>query len=249
MPKKKYRCEETLDLEDYIQQKEEREKLQLGSKTYDKCSALESEILDQQFDTDEYGYARPDKFVTPIEASLVRIEEFFNQVIAPLLPKTLRIQLDRNGLMIWDYEYGIERRYHLQQVDPLHSEYSMHTAEDQFAFLVAEAEAKAMKERTVIRRGEWYQLPDQVFDRYTMHFEKGGVVPCGLQSGEDNIPYYNDGTPAIVGLGEYIWSRPAICALAPNYELEHGVKILHHIHETLRLKAGRDEAYGRTYGR
>tara|TARA_A100000172_G_scaffold54239_1_gene34497 strand:- start:748 stop:1197 length:450 start_codon:yes stop_codon:yes gene_type:complete len=119
MPKKKYRCEETLDLEDYIQQKEEREKLQLGSKTYDKCSALESEILDQQFDTDEYGYARPDKFVTPIEASLVRIEEFFNQVIAPLLPKTLRIQLDRNGLMIWDYEYGIERRYHLQQVDPL----------------------------------------------------------------------------------------------------------------------------------
>tara|TARA_A100000172_G_scaffold54239_1_gene34496 strand:- start:449 stop:793 length:345 start_codon:yes stop_codon:yes gene_type:complete len=114
---------------------------------------------------------------------------------------------------------------------------------------VAEAEAKAIKERTVIRRGEWYQLPDQVFDRYTMHFEKGGVVPCGLQSGEDNIPYYNDGTPAIVGLGEYIWSRPAICALAPNYELEHGVKILHHIHETLRLKAGRDEAYGRTYGR
>lgn len=83
----------------------------------------------------------------------------------------------------------------------------MYTAEDELSFLVAEAEAeaKAMNKRIVLRRGEWYELLDQVFDRYTMHFEKCGVVPCGLQSEEDKILYFNDVRPAIIGLGEFIF--------------------------------------------
>ena len=224
-----------------------RETITLGRKTYEKCTPEESEVLDNQFDEDAYGMNFTSEYVTPLEASNIKIEEFFNQVIAPLLPKSLRIQIDRNSMMIFDYKHGIERRYTLTTTEPLNSEYSMHTAEDEFAFLVAEAEQQMMKKQTVLRRGEWYQLPDQTFDRYTMHFEKGGVVPCGLQNGDDNIPYFNNGTPAIIGLGEYIFSRPAISALAPNYDLEHGVKMIHHIHETLRLKSARSEAYRRTY--
>ena len=224
-----------------------RQTIQLNKKTYEKCTPLESEILDNQFDNDAYGWASEEEYLSPIEASLVRLEELMNQVLAPLLPDDLEIFMNRFGLRVIDHKHGVERYFDLRTVDPIGAKYSMATAKNEFEFVKAEAEAKAINEKTVLRRGEWWQMPDAKYNRYQMVFEKGGTVPCGLQSGHDNIPAYLGGRDCLIGLGEYIWSRPAIAALSKTFDLQEGTEICHHMHEYYRLKHGRNEANRRTY--
>ena len=224
------------------------ETITINKKTYEKCSPLESEILDLQFDVDAYGWADDEKLVSPVDASMNRIEELLNQVLAPLLPDNIEITMTQTQLHIVDQKHGVERTYNLCKVEPTNSKYSMTEGRNQFEILHAEAERKRIEEKTVVSRGEWYQIPNQPFNRYNLLFRNGGTVPCGLQDGRDNIPSYYRGTNCLVGLGEYIFSRPAVAAMDKDFNLERGTEILDLIHERLRLKAGRNEALRRTYG-
>jgi hypothetical protein len=225
-----------------------RETLTINKKKYEKCTPIESEILDIQFDRDEYGWSSKDKFISPEDASMNRIEELLNQVLAPLLPDNIEITMTRSQLFIADHENGVERVFTLQRCEPTYATQSMTTAKNKFEFLVAEAERKRISEKTIVSRGEWFQMPDAKYNRYSMVFRNGGTVPCGLQDGTDNVPSHNRGLDCLIGLGEYVWSRPAIAALDKDFDLEKGTEILDLIHERLRLKAGRSEAYRRTYG-
>ena len=225
------------------------ETVTIRKKTYEKCTPEEHEILDIQHDNDEYGWASEKEYITPIEASLYKIGELLNQVLAPLLPDDMEITVNRNGITIVDHEHCIERYYNLYKTEPTTAEYSITNAMNQFELLVAEAQRKMIEEKTVLTRGEWHQIPDQKYNRYNMLFKNGGTVPCGLQDGRDNIPAIVNTEDVLLGLGEYVWSRPAIAALDKDYDLVKGTEILDLIHDKLRLKAGRDEAYRRTYGR
>ena len=64
-----------------------------------------------------------------------------------------------------------------------------------------------------------------------------------MPSGEDCVPArfngdveFND-TFALIGLGEFVWSRPAVAALDPDNDLEKGSEILSIIHDHYRMKA------------
>ena len=221
-----------------------RETMTINNMTYEKCDPIESEILDLQFDQDEYGWGEKKQFISPVDASMNRIEELINQILAPLLPDSMEITMTPDRLFIADYEHGVERTYILSKYVPTNVAHSMTTAKKVFDQLTTEADRKRIEEKTIVRRGEWWKMPNAKYNRYGMIFRNGGTVPCGLEDGTDNIPALE----FLIGRGEYVWSRPAIAALDKDFDLEKGTEILDLIHERLRLKAGRSEAYRRTYG-
>ena len=65
----------------------------INKKTYEKCSPEESEMLDIQFDTDDYGWASEKEYITPIEASLYKIGELLNHCLLYTSPSP------RDGLL------------------------------------------------------------------------------------------------------------------------------------------------------
>ena len=232
----------------------------IKGESWEKCDAFESEILDKLHDEDarglasgvgysayDYGVLEPVELTTPIQASQYELEEFFNQILGPICPKHVEIFMDRAGLWIIDKKHNIERYYSLQTVEPTTRKDSITKIDAEFMQLREDAK-KAINEIKEVRRGEWYKLPGSKYDRYQLLFEAGGTVPCGLPDGTDCVPAHFNDRDFLIGQGEYLFSRPAVAAMSDSFDLIEGTKILHHIHEQLRLRRGREEAHRRTYG-
>ena len=228
----------------------------IRGESWEKCSSTESEILDVLHDVDYRGWAagtgidgvlEPLELTTPIQASQYELEEFFNQILGPICPAHVKIFMDRAGLWIIDKKHNIERYYALQTVEPTTRKDSITKIDAEFMQLREDAK-KAINEIKEVRRGEWYKLPGSKYDRYQLLFEAGGTVPCGLPDGTDCVPANFNDLDCLIGQGEYLFSRPAVAALSDSFDLIEGTRILHYIHEQLRLRRGREEAHRRSYG-
>lgn len=198
--------------------------------------------LDSMIDEDKLKLSS-EREMTDFERSEYELGDFINLVINPLLPDWLTINYNKKCFQICDKRRGIEYTYVKWQITPIVSPDSLTRCKDDFERkkLIAQKRQKLGK-KTKIKRGEFFFYPQLEFNRLNMEFEEGGVVPCGLPNGADCVPAKLGDTDALLGLGEFVWCRPAAAALDPNFDLEKGLEVLNQIHEEYRLKA-RKEGY------
>jgi hypothetical protein len=201
------------------------------------------ELLDQMMDEDELEL-RSDKKENSFDVSSREVEDLINHIFASIAPDWLSIDCNRKQILITDRKRGIEYVYSKWAVTPIVAPDSLTRGRDEFEVqkIIAQ-KRKELGKKIFVRRGKWTFEPELEYNRLNLTFEEGGSVPCGLPSGEDCVPArfngdveFND-TFALIGLGEFVWSRPAVAALDPDNDLEKGSEILSIIHDHYRMKA------------
>ena len=205
------------------------------------------EALDQLTDEDAFGL-HSERKDSDFDESCREVQDVINLVFSTIAPKWLTIECNRHSIFITDRRRGVEFIYSKYAVTPTVAADSITRARDEFEVqkLVAKRRRKLSKPK--VRRGDWYHYPELQYYRYNLDFADGGTVPCGLPSGEDCVPAignYGDENNQVnlnIGLGEFIWSRPAVAMLDPNFNLEKGTEVLSIIHDHYRLKA-REKGY------
>ena len=209
------------------------------------------ESLDKMADEDKFHLSDNDPYedgapTTAWDISHQEINDVLNQVIRSVIPDWLTIQYNLKSIVIEDKRRGIETTYVSWQsgtsdrIGTMRHQQNIFNREKEIA-----QKDKKLDEKTEVRRGEWYDIPNSRYHRYNMCFREGGVVASGLSNGTDNVPCVIDEDDfAVLGAGEYVWSRLAVAALDQDFDIENGVRIMDHIHEYYRI-LGREMAYAR----
>ena len=204
------------------------------------------EALDHLTDIDHFEYIS-DIPESAFDESLRELQDVINFIFSKVSPDWLAIECNRNNIFITDKKRGAEYIFSKWSTTPTKAPDSVTKAKDEFELQRIYAQKQRELSKPKVFRGQWYFHPELEYHRYNLDFVEGGSVHCGLNSGEDNVPYISDyGGDSqknwLIGRGEFIFSRPAVAMMHPNFDLEKGTEILSIIHDHYRLKA-REKVY------
>ena len=199
--------------------------------------------IDDKIDTD-YWELKSDNKENLFSESSRQVQDVFNLVFAKVSPDWLSIDCNRNSIIIEDKKRGVEYIYNRYLVTPIIKPDSVARCRNEFEVqkLIAQKRQKLTK-KVKVNKGDWWFYPELKYNRLNLEFSEGGSVHCGLPSGEDCVPAKLNGDQnCLIGLGEFICSRPAVAMMHPEFDLEKGTEILSIIHDHYRLQA-REKAY------